>query len=113
MIEDFSEYWESYKGGSAIRFRTYNICNGRNGELESTFMGWSEANMDLGIFQETNVTDGIYTRGSAGYSVVATDAQSRYRGRVAVFHWPALHFAVEAVQKFVPNVVGLQLLTEE
>ena len=67
--------------------------------------------MDLGIFQETKVTDGIYTRESAGYSVVATYAPSRHRGRVAVFHWPEPHFAVEAVHKFVPNVFGFQIAT--
>ena len=65
--------------------------------------------MDLGIFQETKVTDEIYTSGSAGYSVVATDALSRHRGGVAVFHRPEPHFAVEFVQQFGPNVVGFQL----
>ena len=69
--------------------------------------------MDMGIFQETKVTDGIYTRGSAGYSVVATDAPIRHCGGVAVFHRPAPHFALEVVQKFVPNVVGFQLVMGE
>ena len=69
--------------------------------------------MGRGIFQEAKVTDGIYTRGSAGYSVVATDTLSRHRGGVAVFHRPAPHFAVEAVQKFGSNVVGFQLATGE
>ena len=59
-----------------IRFSTYNICNGRNGGLELALRGMSQANMDLGILQEKKVTDGIYTRGSAGYSVVGTDAPS-------------------------------------
>ena len=36
-----------------IRFGTYNIRNGRNGVLESALRGMSQANMDLGIFQET------------------------------------------------------------
>ena len=65
----------------------------------------------MGIFQETKVTAGIYTCESAGYSVVATDAPSRHCGRVAVFHRPAPHFGVEAVQKFGPNVIGFQLAT--
>ena len=94
-----------------IRFGTYDIRNGRNGGLESVLRGVSQAKMDLGIFQETKVMYGIYTRGSAGYSVVATDASSRHRGGVAVFPWPALHFAVESVQKFGPNVIGFQLVT--
>ena len=36
----------------------------------------SQTNMDLGIFQETKVTDIIYTRGLSGYSGVATDTPS-------------------------------------
>ena len=94
-----------------IRFGTYNIRNGRNGGLESALRGMTQANMDLGIFQETKFTEGIYTRASAGYSVVATDAPSRNRGEVAVFYRPSSHFAVEAVKQFGPNVVGFQLAT--
>ena len=55
---------------------TYNIHNRHNNGLELALWGMSQDNMDLGIFQETKLTDGIYTRGSAGYSVVATDAPS-------------------------------------
>ena len=66
----------------------------------------SQANMDLGLVQETKLTDGIYTRGLDRYSVVATDAPSRNRGGVAVFHRKAPNFAVEAFQQFSPNVVG-------
>ena len=57
-----------------IRFGTYNIRNGCNGGLEAALREMSQANMDLGILQETKLTDRIYTRRLAGYSVVATDA---------------------------------------
>ena len=67
--------------------------------------------MDPGIFQETTLTDGIYTCASAGYSVVATDELSRHRGGVAIFHRPVPHFAVEAVRHFRPNAIGFQLAT--
>ena len=100
-------------GTVPIRFGTYNISNGLNGGVESALRGMSQANMDLGIFQETNVTDGIYTHGLAGYSVVATDAPIRHRGGVAVFHQPAPHFSVEAVQQFGPKVIRFQLVTGE
>ena len=96
-----------------ISFGTYNICNRRNGGLESALWGMSQANMDLGIFQETKLTDGIYTRGSAGYSVVATNAPSRHCGGVAIFHRSAPYFALEAVLRFGPNVIGFQLATGE
>ena len=67
--------------------------------------------MDLCIFQENKCTEGIYTRESAGYIVVATDAPSRHRGGVAVFYRPSPLFAVEAVRQFGPNVVSFQLAT--
>ena len=65
---------------------TYNICNGRNGGLETALRGMSQANMDLVILQETKLTDGIYTRRSDGYSIIATDAPSRHRGGVTIFY---------------------------
>ena len=94
-----------------IRFGSYNIRNGRKGGLEAALRGVSQANMDLGLLQETKLTDGIYTRGSVGYSVVATDAPSQHRGGVAIFYRSEPHFAVEAVDKFRPNVIDFQLAT--
>ena len=98
-------------GTVRISFGTYNIRNGRNGGLESALWDMSQASMDLGIFQETKLTDRIYIRWSAGYSVVATDSPSQNCGGVAIFHRPAPLFAVEAVQQFGPNVIRFQLAT--
>ena len=92
-------------------FDTYNIRNGRKGGSEMALRGISQANMDLGILQETKLTDGIYNRGSAGYSVIAMDATSRHRGGVALFYRSEPHFVVEAVEKFGPNMLGFQLAT--
>ena len=50
-----------------IRFGTYNIWNGWNGGLESTLHGMSQANMDLGVFQETKLTMRICTCESSVY----------------------------------------------
>ena len=49
-----------------IKSGPYNIRNGRNGGLESALRGMAQANIDLGVFQETKCTDGIYTHESAG-----------------------------------------------
>ena len=100
-------------GTVPIRFGTYNIRNGRKGGLEAALRGMSQANMDLGILQETKLTGGIYTRGSAGYSVIATDAPIRHRGGVALFYCSTNHFVVEAVERFGPNVMGFQVATGE
>ena len=65
--------------------------------------------MYLGISQETKLTDGVYTHGSAGYRIAATDAPSQHRGGVAVFYRPSLHYAVDSVHSFGTNVVGFKL----
>ena len=101
------------QGREPIRFVTYNFCKDRNGGLELVLRGMYQANMHLRILQETELTDGLYTCGSAEYSVVATDAPSQHLGRVAVVYRPSTHYAVEAVQQFGPNVVGLHLAMEE
>ena len=71
----------------------------------------SQANMDLGIFQGTKCTDGIYTRDLAGYRVIATDAPSRHRGGVALFYRPSPLFALEAVREYEPNVMSFEVAT--
>ena len=81
-----------------IRFGTYNIRNRRSGGLKSALQGMAQAKIDLGVFRETKCTDGIYTRESAGYRVVAIDAPSRHCGRVALFYGPLPLFAVKAVR---------------
>ena len=100
-------------GTVSIRFGTYNIRNGRKGGSEAALWGMSQANMDLGILQETKLTDGVYTHGLAGYNVIATDAPSRHRGGVALFYRSTPHFVVEAVERCGPNVMVFQVATGE
>ena len=80
------------------KFGTYNIRNRMNGGLESALRGMAKSNIDLGVFQETKCTNGIYTRELAGYRVIATEAPSRHRGGVALFYRPLSLFAVEEVR---------------
>ena len=69
-----------------IKFATYNIRNGRNGGLEAALRVMEQANLDMGILQETKLTDGVYTRASARYRVVTTDAPSRHSKGIAMFY---------------------------
>ena len=59
----------------------------------------AQANMDLGVLQETKCTDGVYTRASAGYRVVATDAPIRHRGGISLFYKEGADFAVEEAKR--------------
>ena len=94
-----------------IKFGTCNIRNGRNEGLESALRGMAQANIDLGVFQETKCTDGIYTHQSAGYCVLATDAPSRHCGGVAIFYRLSSLFAVEEVREYGPNVISFEVAT--
>ena len=75
--------------------------------------GMSQANMELGIFQETKLTNGVYNRRLAGYIVVATYAPIRHYSGTAVFYRLLPRYAVDIVQKFGSNVVGFHMETEE
>ena len=92
-----------------VRFRTYNIWNGRNGGLESSLIGISQANMNLGVFQETKLKKLIYTRESSGYRVVAIELPSAHSGGVAIFYRVVELFSVEALQTYRANVVSFKL----
>ena len=49
-------------------------------------IGVAKSNQGLGFLQETYLTDGVYTCGSDGCSIVAMDAPIQHCGRVAVFY---------------------------
>ena len=98
LVGDVQDYWGSTWGGKSIRFVTYNICNGRNGGLELALIGMSQSDKDLGIFQEIKLTDGVYTCGSSGYSVVTMDTPRLQHSGVAVFYWPLLFYVVDLFQ---------------
>ena len=96
-----------------IRFGTYNIRNGRNGDLESSLRRISQANTGLGVFQENKITKRICECGSSGYNAVATEAPSAHSGGVVLFYWLAEQFSVEAFQAHGANVVSFQMASGE
>ena len=67
-----------------IWFGKYNIRNGWNGGLESALLGMDQANIDLGVLQEANLTDRVYAREFAGYKVVVSDVPSWHHGGMEI-----------------------------
>ena len=96
-----------------ICFGSYNICNDRNGGLESVLCRVSQANIGLGVFQETKFTGGVYERDSEGYRVAATKAPIPHRSSVAIFYCEAEHFTFEVLCFHVPNVFRFQMATRQ
>ena len=69
----------------------------------------SQANIDLGIFQETKLTKRIYVCDSSGYKVMATEAPSAHSGNNALFFRAEGHLSVEAFQDHGVNTVSFHL----
>ena len=117
LVGDVKEYGTDCRrrGGerTPIRFEENNIRNGGNGGLELALRGMGQANMDVGVFHKTNLTDGIYTRGSEGYRVVATSVPSRHHGGIAILYWYSPNFAVEEIYYFGVNVIMCQFANGE
>jgi hypothetical protein len=89
----------------SIAVATYNICNGCNGGLESALQAMEAIDVVIGVFLESKVTGGIYTRSSIGYSVVASNTPSMHQGEIALFWQPNKSYDVEDWQIRGPNVL--------
>ena len=72
-----------------------------------------QANVDVGVFQNTKLTQGIYTRKSSGYKVVATLAPIRHQGKIALLYRESPNFTVEAIQQFSAIFITCQLAMGE
>ena len=94
-------YWES-----VIRFGTYNISNRRNEGLELALRGMDQANIRLGVFQETKFMDEVHTCASTGYRFFATNVLIGNSGEVALFYRDdAPNFQVKVMQRHGPNMM--------
>ena len=65
------------------RFGSYNIQDDRNGGLESVLYTMYQANIDLGVLQETKITEGIFYQKSPHFAV---EDHQKHRLNVARFH---------------------------
>ena len=70
-----------------------------------------QSNVDEGVFHDTKLTDGIYTRGLAGYNFVVTLAPRRYCGGVTLFYRYTPTFTVEVICQFSANLIACQMAT--
>ena len=63
------------------------------------------------ILHEMKVANGLHTRFSSGYTVVASKAVSRHRGGVALVWREGNTYEVKETKLFGPNVLTFQLVT--
>jgi hypothetical protein len=98
-------------GSGSIAVATWNIRNGCNGGLESASRAMEAMGVDLGVFLETKLTGGVYTRNSSGYSVVTSDAPSSHQGGIALFWRANKTYEIEDWRIRGPNVLSFVIET--
>ena len=99
------------KKEEVVRFGAYNIQNSCNGILKSALCGIDQVKIDLGLLQDTNITDRVYARVYMVFCVVVLDSPSFHRRGVVLFYKESLRFTVEARQHHGPNAISFQLVT--
>ena len=67
--------------------------------------------VDLGIFLETKLMGGIYTRNSSGYSVFVSNAPSAHQGGIAFFWRANKTYEVKDWRIRGPNVLSFVIVT--
>ena len=97
--------------GVRIRLSTFNIRNGRAGNLEGALRAMEKMKQDIFLLTEVKQTDERYTKKAFGFDVIATKAKSKHRGGVALIYRESAFWQIESVQQFGPNVIGFVLVT--
>jgi hypothetical protein len=96
---------------ASIRIDTYNIRNGRAGNLEGGLRAMKKMNIDIVLLTETKLTNDQHTKKAFGYDVVATKARSKAQGGVALIYRESEYWTVESVKRFGSDVISFQLAT--
>ena len=65
---------------NGIRLATLNIRSGREGGLEAALRVMKQGNVDVGVLQETKLTDGIHVQKGEGYAVWETISREQASG---------------------------------
>ena len=73
----------------------------------------SQANIDLGLLQDTKITDRVCVWESEVFCVIALDAPRHHRQGMALVYKYSLQFAVDYHQQRGPNVISFQLVMGE
>ena len=93
-----------------IRIDTLKIRLGKAGGLEAALQDLRQGNVDVGVLQETKLTDGIHARQGEGYYVWATEAERRHQWRISVFWSEDAEWQMEGITNFGPNVASFLLM---
>ena len=94
-----------------VRLDTLNIRAGRVGGLELALRALCQGKVDMGIVQETKLTDRIHARQGEGYSIWEIEAEIIHWGGIADFWGEDTGWQVEGIINYGRNVASLFLMS--
>jgi hypothetical protein len=94
-----------------IWIATFNIRNGRQGNLESALRALMKMNVDIGLLEETKIKDEKYKKKSFGYNVIATRAESVFEGGITLVYRSSPFWTIESIRLYNPNSISFELIT--
>ena len=102
---------ESEPATTELVIGTWNIQSGRNTRLETALRALGKVGVDLCFLTETKLTEGIYTRFSSDYRVLATNAISHHQGGIALVYRDSPYWQVESSVFHGPNVMSAMIVS--
>ena len=79
--------------------------------METALQALSIVGVDLCFLTETELMNGIYTRFSLGYQVLATNTMSHHKGGVALVYKESLYWQVESSVLHGPNFISVVIVS--
>jgi len=101
------------EGNGTFRMATWNIVNGRGGQLTQAAAGLAQMRVGLAVLTKTKLINDRHLKTASGYSIMCSKAVSGHQGGV-VLMWKENDpkFEVELVLFYNgPNIVTFQLTT--
>ena len=77
---------------------TLNIRDARNAGLEGACRCMSQMNVGIAVLTETKLTNNKHTKRCEGYAIIATKAESRHCGGVALIYRKEKNWTLERVK---------------
>lgn len=94
-----------------INICTYNILAGGSNRLEQVLRCIKIMNIDIAVLTETKLQDNKHTTNCEDYTIVSTNAISKYQGGVALCYRTSKDYCIEGTRTFGPNVIQTTLVS--
>jgi hypothetical protein len=94
-----------------VHLCTYNIVSGRGSRLIAAIRALAIMHVDIALFTEVKIHDGIFPCSYLGYNIIATPAPSQHQRGVAIAWKESTGYTVESITINDANMISFQLVS--